>query len=90
MMKPRRADAVLWLAEMKEKGRARLRSMGKQYAAGELPLYTLDNAKHTQQTIETLLNILQACPIELDELREEIQRMKAPQKSLFNDPKNPI
>ena len=90
MRKVRRVDAVLWLAEMKEKGRARLKALGKEYNAGKLPKYTLDNAQHKQAMIELLLKIFQACPVDLDELTEEIQRMKAPQRSLFNDPKNPI
>ena len=94
MAKPKikRADAVLWLSEMKEKGRGRLQSLRQQYTAGQIEIYTLNEAKHRQETISLLLRIFQACDMEPDELLEMLVGKAAAKRQtrLFTQPKNPI
>lgn len=91
--KIKRADAVLWLAEMKEEGSTHLRTLYKQYATQAIAEVTLRNAQQRQEVIIMLLKIFQACDMEPAELLEMLQGMKGQgrgQASLFRQPKNPM
>lgn len=76
MKESKKAVAILWLHNMKAKGRTRQRQLAKQYQAGTCSEHTLRQAKKFQEVIEQLLAICTDCPMELDELHEMLKGIK--------------
>jgi outer membrane protein TolC len=89
MAKTTKAVLIIWLNEMKEKGRQRIKTLGKQYAAGSITLYDLQQAQAKQAAIKELLSMLSDCQIELHELHELLKGMKKKKQQNLFSPKNP-
>lgn len=86
-----KAALILWLTEMKQKGKARIQSLHKQFEKGEVEAFHIQEARKRYNCILDLLQIFQACPMEpgaLLKLLEKIKLEKSQQK-LFSGPKNP-
>jgi len=85
-----KAVAIIWLNEMKEKGRKRLGHISRQYASGQSELYELQQAKRKLEAITALLEVLTVCQLSLAELKELLQGMKPQkQRKLFKKPQQP-
>lgn len=76
-----KAVAIVWLNDMKEKGRTRLRQLNKKYNDGIVNLQTLKEAEAKLNAIKQLTRILSNCQLSLDEL-EEIIKGIGPKKNI--------
>lgn len=87
-----RANIVLWLSEMKQKGKARLNELNKEFEAGRVEAYVIIEARKRYDCILSLLEIFQECRLEPNALLQLVKRMsnKEKQGELFSAPKNPI
>lgn len=72
----KKAVAILWLHNMKAKGKTRQKALAEQYAAGTVSEHTLRQARKFQAAIDMLLAICTDCPMELDELHEMLKGIK--------------
>lgn len=65
-----KATAILWLSEMKEKGKKRLLQLAQEHAQGRLSYYEMTKARQKHEAIVALLRLLSNCPVEISELEE--------------------
>jgi len=88
----KKAVSILWLHNMKAKGRTRCADLAEQYQRGEIPIHTLNQARQFQASISLLLQIVTDCPMELEELHEMVKTIKPrrQQGNIFRTPKNPM
>lgn len=86
-----KAIAILWLNDMKSKGRNRLKAIRCQLANGQIDLSTLQHAKQKQEAIEKLLALLNEWELSMDDLHQKIKELNADrrQQKLFHS-KNPL
>lgn len=90
MAKGEKVTAILWLSNMKTKGKTRQRVLADKFQKGEAQRHHLTDAAKMQAAIEKLLHILQDCPMELDELHEMLKGIKVESRQFRITPKNPL
>ena len=57
-----KAAVILWLTEMKQKGKARIQLLHKQFEKGEVEAFQIQEARKRYNCILDLLEIFQVCP----------------------------
>jgi hypothetical protein len=77
----KRADMVLWLSEVLQNSRLKLRKYQQAYVDREIAQHTLINAQHKMEMVKLMLNIFQDADMEPQELLDMLQREKFNRKN---------
>lgn len=90
MAKGDKAKAILWLYDMKSYGKKRQRQVATKFQAGEANAHDVQKVAKAQKVIDQLLQLLNDCPMELDELHEMCKGIKVDKRQIKMITKNPI
>lgn len=90
MAKGDKVNAIMFLIDMKEYSKKRQRQVAEQFQNGKATSHEVKKVAKANKAITQLLQLMQDCPMELDELHEMLSGIKADNRQYRLTPKNPL